>query len=322
MTVAFVFPGQGSQEVGMGRALCERSSAARAVFDRADRALDGTSPDTTPLSTLCFDGPAEKLTLTENTQPAILTTSIAALEALRERLPALTPALVAGHSLGEYSALVCAGAISFEDTARLVRLRGRAMQEAVPVGEGAMAAIMGVEPDALSALCARTIEALPSRVVSPANYNAPGQIVVAGHADAVAKLSQLVGESGGRAIPLKVSAPFHCALMKPAADRVREALERITMRDLAVPVVANFDAAANSDAARARQLLVDQVAGAVRWEQTIRQMVERGVSTFVEIGPGKVLAGLIKRIHRPAVVHNVFDPATLDATVSALSANS
>lgn len=320
MTVAFVFPGQGSQEVGMGRALCERSVAARAVFERADRALEGSSTDATLLSSLCFEGPVEKLTLTENTQPAILTTSVAALEALRERLPKLSPSLVAGHSLGEYSALVCAGAISFEDTVRLVRLRGRAMQEAVPVGEGAMAAIMGTDPDALTALCARASEELSGRIVSPANYNAPGQIVVAGHADAVAKLSQLVGDAGGRAIPLKVSAPFHCALMKPAADRVREALERVTMNELVVPVVANFDALENRDATRARQLLVDQVAGAVRWEQTIKRMVERGVTTFVEIGPGKVLAGLIKRVHRPAVVHNVFDPASLDATVAALAA--
>jgi [acyl-carrier-protein] S-malonyltransferase len=306
----------------MGRALSERSAAARAVFERADRALEGLSADPLPLSTLCFEGPAEQLTLTENTQPAILTASVAALEALREQLSGLSPVLVAGHSLGEYSALVCSGAISFEDTVRLVRLRGRAMQEAVPVGEGAMAAVMGTDADALVALCGRVVAELAGRVVSPANYNAPGQIVVAGHADAVARLSQLVGEAGGRAIPLKVSAPFHCSLMKSAADRVREALETISVKDPAVSVVANFDAQANDSAARVRQLLVDQVAGAVRWEQSVRLMVERGVTTFVEIGPGKVLAGLIKRVHRPAVVHNVFDPASLDAAVAALSSHS
>lgn len=315
MTVAFVFPGQGSQEVGMGRSLAERSPAARSVFDRADRALSG---DATPLSSLCFEGPAESLTLTENTQPAILTVSVAALEALRERLPSLEPALTAGHSLGEYSALVAAGVLSFEDTVRLVRLRGRAMQEAVPVGVGAMAAVMGLEPDVVAAVCAKASESLPGKVVSPANYNAPGQIVIAGHAEAVARASELVGEAKGRAIPLKVSAPFHCALMQPAADRVRDALATIDAKDATVSVVANFDAEPNRDASRAKSLLVSQVAGAVRWEQSIKRMVEQGVTTFVEIGPGKVLAGLIKRIHKPAVIHNVFDGASLDATVAAL----
>ncbi len=317
MTVAFVFPGQGSQEVGMGRSLAERSPAARAVFNRADRALAG---DAVPLSTLCFDGPAESLTLTENTQPAILTVSVAALAALRERLPALVPTLVAGHSLGEYSALVAADAIDFEDTVRLVRLRGRAMQEAVPVGVGAMAAVMGLEPDAVAAACARAVESLPGKVVSPANFNAPGQIVIAGHAEAVARASELVAEAKGRAIPLKVSAPFHCALMQPAADRVRDALATIDVRAPKVPVVANFDAAPNDSAERAKELLVQQVAGAVRWEQSIRAMIDGGVTTFVEIGPGRVLAGLIKRVHKPAVIHNVFDAASLDATVAALGA--
>ncbi|MFO0557169.1 MAG: ACP S-malonyltransferase [Polyangiales bacterium] len=317
MTVAFVFPGQGSQEVGMGRSLAERSSAARSVFERADRALSG---DAQPLSTLCFDGPAESLTLTENTQPAILTVSVAALAALRERLPSLQPTLVAGHSLGEYSALVAADVLDFEDTVRLVRLRGRAMQEAVPVGVGAMAAVMGLDADAVDGACKRAVDALPETVVSPANFNAPGQIVIAGHAEAVAKASEFVGEAKGRAIPLKVSAPFHCALMKPAADRVRDALGAIEARDAKTAVVANFDATPNTSGARAKELLVSQVAGAVRWEQSIRAMIEGGVTTFVEIGPGKVLAGLIKRIHKPAVIHNVFDAASLDATVSALGA--
>jgi [acyl-carrier-protein] S-malonyltransferase len=301
----------------MGRSLAERSPAARSVFERADRALSG---DALSLSTLCFEGPAESLTLTENTQPAILTVSVAALAALRERLPSLQPALVAGHSLGEYSALVAADVLDFEDTVRLVRLRGRAMQEAVPVGVGAMAAVMGLDHDAVDAACKRAVEALPETVVSAANFNAPGQIVIAGHAEAVAKASEFVGEAKGRAIPLKVSAPFHCALMKPAADRVRDALSTIPARDAKTAVVANFDAMPNTSGARAKELLVSQVAGAVRWEQSIRAMIEGGVTTFVEIGPGKVLAGLIKRIHKPAVIHNVFDAASLDATVSALGA--
>lgn len=318
MTVAFVFPGQGSQEVGMGRALAERSPAARAVFDRADRAL---ADEGLTLSTLCFEGPAERLTLTENTQPAILTVSIAALAALRERVPSIAPALVAGHSLGEYSALVAANALDFEDTVRLVRLRGRAMQEAVPVGTGAMAAIMGLEPEAVAELCARASRERSSRIVAPANYNAPGQIVIAGHADAVELASRLASDAGGRAIPLKVSAPFHCALMQPAAERVRDALSTLSVRAPTPAVVANFDATPNQDAERVRALLVQQVAGAVRWEQSVRAMVDAGVTTFVELGPGKVLAGLIKRIHRPATVINVFDAASLDSAAATLAAH-
>ena len=186
------------------------------------------------------------------------------------------------------------------------------------MGVGAMAAVMGLEPDVVASVCANAIASLPGKVVSPANYNAPGQIVIAGHAEAVARASELVGEAKGRAIPLKVSAPFHCALMQPAADRVRDALATIDAKDATVSVVANFDAEPNRDASRAKALLVSQVAGAVRWEQSIKRMVEQGVTTFVEIGPGKVLAGLIKRIHKPAVIHNVFDGASLDATVAAL----
>jgi [acyl-carrier-protein] S-malonyltransferase len=315
MRIAFVFPGQGSQEVGMGRSLSERSTEARRVFARADRAL---SEDSASVSSLCFDGPAESLTLTENAQPAILTVSVAAWAALRERIPNLVPALVAGHSLGEYSALVAAGALEFEQTVQLVRLRGLAMQQAVPPGVGAMAAVMGLETDTVVQACADVQDAMPGRVVTPANFNAPGQVVVAGHADAVTRLSEEVSARRGRAIPLKVSAPFHCALMQPAADRVREALERVTVQDPSVPVVANVDAVANAEGGRVRSLLERQVAGSVRWEQSVRTMIADGVDTFIELGPGRVLAGLIKRIHKGAITHNVFDATSLDATCAAL----
>lgn len=315
--VGFVFPGQGSQDVGMGRAMAEVSAGARAAFEEADRALEG---DARSLSSLCFEGPLEELTLTANTQPAILTTSIACLRALRERLPGLRPAMVAGHSLGEYSALVAAGALSLGETVRLVRLRGRAMQEAVPAGVGAMSALVGLEADTVAALCEQVREAMPGRVVEPANYNAPGQLVVAGHADAVARLGELAAERKGKAIPLKVSAPFHCSLMRPAGERLSEALETVRVSALECPVVANVDACPNSDPSRVKDLLVRQVAGAVRWEQCVKAMIDGGITTFVEIGPGKVLAGLIRRIHKGALVHNVSDPASLEAAAAALSA--
>lgn len=319
MRVAFVFPGQGSQEVGMGRALAEASPAARAVFAEADRALADDPTLARPLSSLCFEGPIEELTLTANTQPALLATSVACGAALLERLPSLVPAFSAGHSLGEYSALVTAGALSLADTVRLVRLRGRAMQEAVSPGEGSMAAVMNLDAAALDEVCAQTRSEMPGRVVSPANYNAPGQIVIAGHADAVARASVLAGERKGRVIPLKVSAPFHCALMEPAAERLREALAKVAVGKLAYPVVANVDALPNEDPSRVAELLVRQVAGTVRWEQGVQAMVAAGVDTFVELGPGKVLAGLLRRIHKPARVLNVSDPEGLEATVSALA---
>ncbi len=299
----------------MGKALAEAIPAARDVFAQADRAL----ADATPLSQLCFEGPLESLTLTANTQPAILTTSIAILAALRERLPNVKPAMMAGHSLGEYSALVAAGALAFEDTVRLVRLRGQAMQDAVAPGTGAMAAVMGLEPDAVVAACAEVRELLTGRVLEAANFNAPGQVVVAGHADAVTKLGEVLAAKKGKMIPLKVSAPFHCSLMKPAADRLREALASVTVNAPACPVVANVDAQPNSDPARVEDLLVAQVAGTVRWEQCIGAMAAAGVDTYVEIGSGKVLAGLIKRIHKGAAIHNVSDPGSLDAVVAALS---
>jgi [acyl-carrier-protein] S-malonyltransferase len=281
----------------MGRDLAERFAAARAVFEEADRALEE------PLSQLCFSGPEEQLVLTRNTQPAILATSIAALAALRERVPALPlPASAAGHSLGEYSALVASGALRFSDALRLVRLRGEAMQEAVPAGTGAMAAIMGIAPDKLEALCR---EAAQDEVVSPANFNAPGQIVVAGHAGAVARVVKLAADNMGKAIPLKVSAPFHSALMAPAARAVAERLRTIEVGSMAFPVVANLDAVANQDPARVKDLLVQQVDHPVRWEESVLGMARDGITHILEIGPGKVLAGLVRRIAKSIEVVGV-----------------
>lgn len=315
MSVAFVFPGQGAQEVGMGRALAESSPEARAVFDAADRALAG---DDVALSSLCFHGPAESLVLTANTQPAILATSLACHAALRARLPSLEPAMLAGHSLGEYSALVAAGAFDLATAARLLRLRGVAMQEAVPPGVGAMAAVIGLDDEAVASLCAE-VAAETGRVVQAANFNCPGQVVIAGHADAVERARERVTARGGKTLPLHVSAPFHCALMEPAAARLDLALASIAPWPLRVPVVANVDGAPNLDPARVRELLVRQVAGAVRWSSCVRAMLDAGVDTFIELGPGKVLSGLIKRVQRGVRVLSVSDPASLDAAVHALT---
>src|SRR5271166_4089446 len=303
MTIAWLFPGQGSQSVGMGKDILEASPAARAVFERADAALGE------PLSRLILEGPEETLTLTANAQPAIVTTSIAVLAAIHERLPDLpAPAFAAGHSLGEYSALVAAGALTLEDAVRLVRARGQAMQEAVPAGTGAMAAIMGLDPEKVEALCK---QAADGEVVSPANFNAPGQIVVAGHAAAVSRVAERVTSEKGRAIPLKVSAPFHCILMAPAARVVERELARIEMGAPAFPIVANFDAQPNRDGYRAKELLVKQVDGAVLWEASVRLMAQQGVTRALEIGPGKVLANLVKRIAKDLKVLSVGDVASL-----------
>lgn len=310
MSIAWLFPGQGSQSVGMGKDVLEASPAARAVFERVDAALGEK------LSRLVLEGPEEQLTLTANAQPAIVATSCAVLAAIRERVPALAPpAFAAGHSLGEYSALVAAEALTLEDAVRLVRARGRAMQEAVPAGTGAMGAVMGVEPEKVEALCR---QATNGEVVSPANFNAPGQIVVAGHAAAVARLGELVAAEKGRVIPLKVSAPFHCALMAPAARVVQAELERARVEPPRFPIVANFDAQPNSDAARVKELLVRQVDGPVRWEASVRLMAERGVTHALEIGPGKVLAGLVKRIAKDVKVLSIGDAAALDQVASFL----
>lgn len=311
MSVAWLFPGQGSQSVGMGKDVLEASVRAREVFDRVDRALGE------PLSRLVLEGPEETLTLTANAQPALVATSMAILAAIRERVPELPePAFVAGHSLGEYSALVASGALILEDAARLVRARGRAMQDAVPAGIGAMAAVMSVDAATLEALC---IECAGDEVVSAANYNAPGQIVIAGHAAAVTRVCERIGAVKGKAIPLKVSAPFHCALMAPAARAVERELEQILVVPPRFPVVANFSARPNVDPVRVKDLLVKQVDGAVRWEQAVRFMHESGVTTALEVGPGKVLAGLCKRIAKDMRVLSVSDIAAVDRVASFLA---
>jgi [acyl-carrier-protein] S-malonyltransferase len=288
--LAWIFPGQGAQTVGMGKALHETSAKAREVFDRVDAALGWK------LSTLCFEGPESDLMLTANTQPAILATSIATLEALREAFPDLPePTFVAGHSLGEYTALVSAGALSLEDAVQLVHLRGRAMQEAVPAGVGAMAAIMGGTQAQIVEICR---SASNGEIVSPANFNAPGQIVIAGHAAAVERAKAAATSAGQKVIPLKVSAPFHCALMAPAAAALSSALKNVTLSTPRVPVVANVNATPNQDVAQIPSLLFRQVDGTVLWEQSVRHMADAGVVRALEIGPGSVLSGLVKRIDK------------------------
>ena len=312
MQIAWLFPGQGSQSVGMAKDIVAASPAARDVFARVDEALGEK------LSALILEGPEAELTMTANTQPAIVAASAAILAALRERMPDLqAPRYAAGHSLGEYSALVAAGALRLEDAVRIVRARGRAMQEAVPREVGAMAAVMGIDAVRLEALCR---EAAHGEVVSPANFNAPGQIVIAGHAGAVARVSELVSAEKGKAIALKVSAPFHCALMAPAARVVESELARVTVAPPAFPIVANVDAHPNRDAARVKDLLVRQVDGAVRWEETVRFMASEGITRALEIGPGKVLANLVKRTSKDVKVLSVGDAASLDEVAAFLGA--
>jgi [acyl-carrier-protein] S-malonyltransferase len=319
MQIAWLFPGQGSQSVGMGQDVLGASAAARDVFERADGALAEA------LSKTILEGPEEALTLTANTQPAIVTVSCAILAVIRERVAsgavpasALAPAFAAGHSLGEYSALVAAGALTLEDAVRLVRARGRAMQEAVAPGDGAMAAIMGLDAARLEELCAQAA-AVTGCVVSCANFNAPGQIVIAGDAAGVARVSELAGAERAKAIPLKVSAPFHCTRMAPAADAVERELRGVEIAPLAFPVVANVDAQPNRDPARVKDLLVRQVTGTVRWEQAMVFMKEQGVTHALEIGPGKVLAGLAKRCAKEIKVLSVNDVASLDQLASFLA---
>jgi [acyl-carrier-protein] S-malonyltransferase len=307
-TTAFVFPGQGSQAVGMGKALAETYSSARAVFDEVDAALGQK------LSTLMFEGPIEDLTLTANAQPALMAVSMAALRVLEAEAGLSLKshaACVAGHSLGEYSALAASGSLGIPDAARLLRIRGNAMQAAVPVGVGAMAAILGMEFDAAAAIAA---EAREGDICDAANDNGGGQVVVSGHKAAVERAIVLAQARGAkRAMLLAVSAPFHCALMQPAADAMAEALAKVTVNVPAVPLVANVTAAFTSDPAEIKALLVRQVTGTVRWRESVRFMADRGVSRFVEVGSGKVLNGLIRRIAEGATASAVGTPADVAA---------
>ncbi|GAB6935812.1 ACP S-malonyltransferase [Calditerricola yamamurae] len=308
--VAWVFPGQGSQVVGMGKAIAEADADARAVFDSADEALGFA------LSRLCFEGPEEELRLTVNTQPAILTTSAALLAVWRKAAP--QPDFVAGHSLGEYTALVAAEALSFVDAVRIVRQRGAFMEEAVPAGQGGMAAVLGMERDALQAI----VDAVSAEgdVVELANLNCPGQIVISGTIAGVKKAAERAREAGARRVlELAVSGPFHSSLMRPAAERLAEVLADVPLADARVPVVANVTARPVTRAEEIRRLLVEQVAAPVLWEDSVRAMLDAGVDTFVEIGPGSVLTGLIKKIDRRARCFNVHDPASLDKALAELA---
>jgi [acyl-carrier-protein] S-malonyltransferase len=308
MALAFIFPGQGSQRVGMGRALATAVPAAAAAFAEADAALGFA------LSRLCFEGPEEELTLTANTQPAILTASVAAYWALEAR--GVKPDWVAGHSLGEWSALVAAGSLHLGAAVTAVRKRGQYMQEAVPVGEGAMAAILMLDLLAIEAAC---VEAAEGQVVVPANINSPGQVVIAGHTAAVERAMEKCKARGAkRAVRLPVSAPFHSPLMRPAQERLAADLQRLEMGAPAVPLVNNVDARPVRTAEEVRDGLVRQVSAPVRWEESVRELVGQGVDTFVEVGPGQVLSGLVKKIQKGARVLSVEDPSSLDAAVAAL----
>jgi [acyl-carrier-protein] S-malonyltransferase len=308
MALAFMFPGQGSQKVGMGRALAEAFPESRAVFEEADEALGFA------LSRLCFEGPEDQLQLTANTQPALLATSVAAERALAAR--GIRPDWVAGHSLGEYSALVSAGVLTLRDALVAVRRRGQYMQEAVPVGQGAMAAILALDLSAIEQACR---EAAQGEVVAAANVNSPGQVVIAGHAAAVDRASELCKKAGARrAIRLPVSAPFHCALMMPAQERLAVDLGRLPFADAGTSLVNNVDAHVVRRADECRDGLVRQVSGAVRWQESVERLVREGVDTFVEVGPGTVLSGLVKKIDRNVRVLSVEDPPSLEATAAAL----
>jgi [acyl-carrier-protein] S-malonyltransferase len=314
---AFVFPGQGSQAVGMGRALADAFPVAREVFEEVDEALKQN------LSALMFEGPLETLTLTENAQPALMAHSVAALRVLaREGGVALPDAaiLVAGHSLGEYSALAAAGAFDLATCARLLRLRGQAMQKAVPPGEGAMAALLGVELDAAEALCAEAAEGPDGReVLEPANDNGGGQVVISGAAAAVDRAIALAPQKGiKRAMKLPVSAPFHCAMMAPAAAVMEEALAKAELRAPVVPVIANVTAAKATDPAEIRSLLVRQVTATVRWRESVGAMRAMGVDTVVELGAGKVLAGLVKRIDKDLAATSIGAPEDVEAFLKAV----
>lgn len=305
MALAYIFPGQGSQHPGMGKELVENFPAARKVFEEVDEALGFH------ISRLCFEGPAETLQLTENTQPAILSVSVAVLRAMEdEGFP--QPEYVAGHSLGEYSALVAAGALSLADAVNTVRARGRYMQEAVPTGQGAMAAVIGAALAEIEKVCE---EVRQGQVCAPANINSSNQVVIAGNTEAVDRAIELLKEKGAkRVVKLNVSAPFHCALMMPAQERLATDLEALSLDDLHIPLVSNVDAAEVRKALDARDSLVRQVSSPVRWMESVDLLISKGIDTFVEVGPGKVLSGLMRQINREVKSLNVEDTASLKST--------
>jgi [acyl-carrier-protein] S-malonyltransferase len=307
--IAVVFPGQGAQKVGMGKALADAFPICRQTFEEADAALGH------PLSRIIFEGPEDQLTLTENTQPAILTVSIAAYRLLESR--GLTPSFVAGHSFGEFSANVVAGTLTFGDAVSIVQRRGRYMQEAVPVGAGAMAAILGLDVEQVAEACRETAQ---GEVVGPATLNGGGQVVIAGSAAAVARAGERAKARGAkRVIPLTVSAPFHCALMKPAEDRLAPELRALKTQDPRIPVIADVDGEPKRDARSAIDALIAQVSSPVRWEAVVRRLASEGVTTYVEVGPGTVLSGLIRKIHREARVANFGSPDDLAAVEDVMS---
>ena len=309
-SIAFLFPGQGSQSVGMGKNLAEQYPIARHTFEEADDTLGYK------LSQICFEGPEEQLRLTEITQPAILTMSVAALRVIETRIP--KPCYVAGHSLGEYSAHVASGTITFAEAVRTVRSRGKYMQEAVPVGIGAMAAILGMPPEKVAAVCH---DAAEGKVCEPANINSPEQIVISGNTDAVERATKLADERGAkRAKVLPVSAPFHCALMKPAQDRLEPDLHALKMQPPVYPVACNVDAELVTDDLRACDTLVRQVTGSVKWDPCMRLLIAKGVHTFIELGPGKVLCGLMRQIDRSKTCFNVGDEESLSKALKNLAA--
>jgi [acyl-carrier-protein] S-malonyltransferase len=307
--MAFIFPGQGSQYAGMGKDLAANFDAAKQVFEEADEALSFS------ISRLCFEGPEEDLQLTENTQPAILATSIAAFRVLQSQ-GFSSPSFVAGHSLGEYSALVTAGAISLSDAVRTVRARGRYMQEAVPVGTGAMAAVLGGDRAAIEAICD---QASQGQICSVANINSPGQVVIAGNTEAVDRAMELLKGVAKRVIKLNVSAPFHCVLMKPAQDLLAFELEQLAFSEPTTPVVTNVDAAVTTAPGELRNALFRQVSAPVRWVESMELLIQQGVGNFVEVGPGKVLSGLMRQINRDVNCVNVEDAASLEAARAKLS---